>query len=214
LNILLFGAPGAGKGTQSSFLTKNLNYTQISTGDLFRSAIKNNTDLGKLAKSFMDKGGLVPDEVTVSLVERELASLNGKKFILDGFPRNVNQAESLWKSLNQLGLKISKAFFINVEDAELVSRLSGRRTCKGCGAVYHLIHKPSAKEGICDLCGNEVVQRSDDKSDVVLMRLKTYQDQTAPLKDYFASKGILIEVDGNHSPEGIYGFLAKELKGM
>ena len=211
MNILLFGAPGAGKGTQSALLVEKLGYVQISTGDLFRKAIKEQTELGKKAKSFMDKGELVPDSVTVSMVDEVLAGLGGKPFILDGFPRNVSQAESLIEILQKRHLEIGKAVFLEVPQEALMSRLTGRRVCKSCGAVYHIESKPTKKPGVCDLCGGEVVQRNDDTADVIGTRLKTYDKSTAPLKDYFKGKGRLVSVNGMQTSEVVFKNIRSEL---
>ena len=180
MSIILFGAPGAGKGTQSALLVEKLGMTQISTGDLFRAAIKNKTELGVKAQSYMDQGQLVPDSIVIGMVEEVLKS-GVKNFILDGFPRTVPQAEALDELLKKLNLSISKAIFLEVPKAALMSRLTGRRVCKNCGAVFHIVNKPSKVEGICDNCGGQVVQRSDDKTEVIEARLKSYEEYTSPL---------------------------------
>ncbi len=211
MNILLFGAPGAGKGTQSELLVKKLSFLQISTGDLFRAAIKNKTALGQTAQSYMDKGELVPDSVVIGMVDEVLANLNGKNFILDGFPRNVAQAEALGKILSQRQLEIGKAVFLEVPSEALLSRLTGRRVCKSCGAVYHIASKPTHKTGVCDSCGGEVIQRNDDKEDVIATRLKTYAESTAPLKQYYKSLGKLVAVDGDRNSEEVFVSIKAEL---
>ena len=211
MNILLFGAPGSGKGTQSELLVKQMGFQQISTGDLFRAAIKNKTALGQKAQSYMDKGELVPDSVTVGMVDEVLAKLNGKSFILDGFPRNVAQAEALGKILSQRQLEIGKAIFLEVPSEALLSRLTGRRVCKSCGAVYHITSKPTQKAGVCDSCGGEVIQRNDDKEDVIATRLKTYAESTAPLKQFYEAKGKLAAVDGNRNTEQVFTAIRAEL---
>lgn len=211
MNILLFGAPGAGKGTQSELLVKNLGFTQISTGDLFRSAIKDKTALGQTAQSFMDKGELVPDSVTVGMVDEVLAKLNGKDFILDGFPRNVAQAEALGKILSQRHMEIGKAIFLEVPSEALLSRLTGRRVCKSCGAVYHIDSKPSRVAGVCDVCGGEVIQRNDDREEVIATRLKTYAESTTPLKQYYKNQGKLVAVDGHRETEQVFRSIKTEL---
>lgn len=196
MNILLFGAPGAGKGTQSSLLVEKFGFKHISTGDLFRAAIKGGTPLGQQAKSFIDKGELVPDEVTIGMVDEVFENLKGKSFILDGFPRTVPQAEALEKLYKKHGLEMGPAVFFEVDQSELIERLAGRRVCKSCGAVYHIVSKPTSKEGICDQCGGPVVQRPDDQRDVISTRLVTYEKSTAPLKDYFKAAKRFIELNG------------------
>ena len=209
MNLILFGAPGAGKGTQSSLLIEKLGMFQISTGDLFRAAIKNQTDLGKLAQSYIDKGQLVPDSVVIGMVEEVLRS--GKQnFILDGFPRTVAQAEALDQLLTNLKLTVDKAIFLEVPLSQLMDRLTGRRVCKGCGAVYHIQSKPAKHEGVCDLCGSEVIQRNDDKAEVIGTRLKTYEEYTSPLKDYYKKAGKYVEVDGNRATEEVF----QSIKGL
>lgn len=208
MNLILFGAPGAGKGTQSELLIKRLGMTQISTGDLFRAAIKGQTDLGKKAQEFMDKGQLVPDSIVIGMVE-EVLQKGVKNFILDGFPRTVAQAEALDALLNKMTLSIGKAIFLEVPMEILMDRLTGRRVCKSCGAVYHIVSKPSKTEGICDNCGGEVVQRNDDKADVIETRLKTYQEFTSPLKEFYKKSGKYIQVDGNRGTEEVYKEIEK-----
>lgn len=208
MNLILFGAPGAGKGTQSELLIKRQGMTQISTGDLFRAAIKGQTELGKKAQEFMDKGQLVPDSIVIGMVEEVL--LKGlKNFILDGFPRTVAQAEALDALLNKMNLSIGKAIFLEVPMGILMDRLTGRRVCKNCGAVYHIVSKPSKTEGVCDNCGGEVIQRNDDKAEVIETRLKTYQEFTSPLKEFYKKSGKYIEVDGNRGTEEVYKEIEK-----
>jgi adenylate kinase len=203
LNIILFGAPGAGKGTQSSLLVERSLMTQISTGDLFRAAIKNKTELGKMAQSYMDRGELVPDSVVIGMVEEVLKKGDGS-FILDGFPRTVTQAEALDGLLKKLQVKIGKAIFLKVPYEILLKRLTGRRVCKSCNTVYHIESKPNKQFGICDSCGGEVVQRNDDKEDVIANRLKAYEEFTMPLKNYYKKTGLYVEVDGNRDTENVY----------
>lgn len=197
MNIVLFGAPGAGKGTQSALLVEKLGMVQISTGDLFRAAIKNKTSLGREAQGFMDRGELVPDSIVIGMVDEVLGGIDNKSFILDGFPRTVAQAEALGKILAQRKMEIGKAIFLEVPREELLSRLTGRRVCKACGAVYHITSKPTKVAGTCDNCGGEVVQRNDDKEDVIATRLKAYEDNTFPLKAYYKELKRYIEVKGN-----------------
>ncbi len=212
MNLILFGAPGSGKGTQSALLVEKNTYRHFSTGDLFRAAIKNQTELGKLAKRFMDQGQLVPDEITIGLIREVLKKLKkNESFILDGFPRNSTQAEALNELLTQLSLKLDMAVFLEVDKKLLINRLTGRRVCKNCGAVYHIETKPPQKEGICDVCGGQVIQRPDDKEDVIENRLNIYEDNTAPLKDYYRKKGLYIEVDGTGGQDQVYQRISKVL---
>ena len=183
MNILLFGPPGAGKGTQSELLKSQLGMTHISTGDLFRAALKNKTPLGIEAKKYLDKGQLVPDSVTIGMVEEVLSKLDAKSFILDGFPRNTPQADALEGILKNLHLKIEKAIFVSIPSSDLVARLCGRRVCEKCGATYHVAAKPPRREGVCDNCGGNVIQRSDDYKEVIEDRIRVYEKSTQPLKD-------------------------------
>ncbi len=208
MSIILFGAPGAGKGTQSALLVEKLGMTQISTGDLFRAAIKNKTELGVQAQSYMDKGQLVPDSIVIGMVEEVLKS-GVKNFILDGFPRTVPQAEALDELLKKLSLSVSKAIFLEVPRGELMSRLTGRRVCKNCGAVYHIVNRPSKAEGLCDNCGGQVVQRNDDKTEVVGARLDVYDQYTSPLKDYYTKARKYVEVNGNRDTETVFSDIKK-----
>ncbi|MBX3039305.1 MAG: adenylate kinase [Bdellovibrionaceae bacterium] len=203
MNVILFGAPGAGKGTQSSLMIERLGMKQISTGDLFRAAIKNQTDLGKKAQEYMDKGQLVPDSIVIGMVEEVLKG-ETKEFILDGFPRTVAQAQALDELLRKLGLSVGKAIFLEVPMEILMDRLTGRRVCKSCGAVYHVTSKPPKMAGVCDLCGGEVYQRNDDKAEVIGTRLKTYEEFTSPLKSFYKDAGKYVEVDGDRATESVY----------
>ncbi len=196
MNILLFGPPGAGKGTQSEFLVKKLGMCHISTGNLFRSAIKKKTNLGQEAQAYMDKGELVPDDVVIGMVEERLSESEVDNFILDGFPRTGAQAIALNGMLEVKNMNLDKAIFLQVESDVLLRRLSGRRTCKGCGAVYHVDSDPSEKEGICNKCGGEVVQRVDDGENVIQNRLDAYKKNTSPLIDFYKNDGRYLEVDG------------------
>jgi adenylate kinase len=211
MNIVLFGAPGAGKGTQSTLLVDRMGMVQISTGDLFRAAIKNKTALGLQAQGFMDKGELVPDSIVIGMVDAVLAKLGNKSFILDGFPRTSAQADALGKILRQRGLEIGKAVFLEVPREELLGRLTGRRVCKACGAVYHVSSKPSKVAGVCDNCGSEVIQRNDDKEDVIATRLKTYEENTLPLRTYFKESNKYVEVNGNQDTEVVFSSIKKVL---
>lgn len=211
MNLVLFGPPGAGKGTQSALLVERLGLKHISTGDLFREAVKNRTALGIKAKSYMDAGQLVPDEVVIGMVEEVLEGLNGQDFILDGFPRTPPQADALEELLLRYGTQIGKAVFLEVPRVSLVQRLTGRRICMSCGAVYHVDSKPTKVPGVCDLCAGEVVQRKDDHAEVIGARLEAYDKSTSPLKAYFAAKGLLAEVDGMGSTEDVYVRLQAQL---
>jgi adenylate kinase len=211
LNIVLFGPPGAGKGTQSALLVERKSMRHISTGDLLRVAVKNQTPLGLKAKTIMDAGNLVPDEVMIGMVDEVLRTLKGQNFILDGFPRTVPQADALEKLLSSQGLRIGKAIFLEVPRQSLLRRLTGRRVCQSCGAVYHVDSAPSRKEGICDACGGVLVQRKDDHEDVIGTRLEAYDKSTAPVKKYFEGRGSFSEVSGVGSTEEVYGRLASEL---
>ena len=213
MNIVLFGAPGAGKGTQSALLVEKLGMVQISTGDLFRAAIKGKTELGLKAQAFMDKGELVPDTITIQMVDEVLKNLKNKSFILDGFPRTQAQAEALGKILTLRGSEIGKAIFLEVPKEELLDRLTGRRVCKACGAVYHVKAKPTKVADKCDLCGGEVVQRNDDKADVIATRLKTYEENTYPLRSYFREQGKYVELDGAQDTDTVFKALKAEVQG-
>jgi adenylate kinase len=208
LNIILFGAPGAGKGTQSQLLIEKLGMSQISTGDLFRAAIKNKTVLGQKAQAYMDKGELVPDSIVIGMVQEVLES-GLKNFILDGFPRTVAQAEALEDLMKKMSLNINKAIFLEVPTSILSDRLTGRRVCKNCGAVYHIQSKPTAKPGVCDNCGGEVYQRNDDKADVIGTRLKAYEEFTSPLKDFYKKAGKFAVVDGNRAETEVFADIKK-----
>lgn len=212
MNLILFGPPGAGKGTQSALLIERMGMKQISTGDLFRAAIKNQTKLGKEAKGYLDAGKLVPDSVTIGLVEETLGEMGDQAFILDGFPRNVPQAEALTTILNQLHLKVDKTIFLEVPMKMLLGRLTGRRVCKNCGATYHIESKPPKKDSICDVCGGPVVQRPDDKEDVIRTRLEAYETSTRPLKDYYKAKGPYVEVDGVGTSDEVFTRISQALK--
>ncbi|MNK12007.1 adenylate kinase [compost metagenome] len=211
MNLILFGAPGAGKGTQSALLIERLAMTQISTGDLFRAAIKGQTELGKKAQEYMDKGQLVPDSIVIGMVE-EVLKKGVRDIILDGFPRTVAQAEALDNLLIKMNISIGKAIFLEVPMEILMDRLTGRRVCKNCGTVYHIVSKPTKMEGVCDVCGGEVIQRSDDRADVIETRLKTYQEYTSPLKEFYKKADKYVEVDGDREAEEVYKEIEKIIK--
>lgn len=198
MNLLIMGPPGGGKGTQCEVLTKELNITHISTGDMFRENVKAGTELGKKAKEYMDAGQLVPDELVVAMVKDRLSKpdcANG--FLLDGFPRTIPQAEALDAALAEMGIKLDAVLNIAVPRAKLLDRLTGRRVCRSCGATYHVIFNPPAEEGKCGKCGGELYQRSDDTEATVNQRLDVYEAQTAPLIDYYGKQGLLRETDGD-----------------
>ena len=193
MNLIMLGAPGAGKGTQAERISEKYGIPTISTGEILRNAISTGTELGKTAKSYMDAGQLVPDEVVIGIISDFLNQDSCKKgFILDGFPRSIPQAEAL----DNMGVKIDAVVSIEVADEKIVERMSGRRVCPACGASYHIVYKPSEKEGVCTKCGADLIIRKDDNPDTVLARLHTYHQQTEPLKGYYANKGLLIEIEG------------------
>jgi adenylate kinase len=197
LEVVLLGSPGSGKGTQAEVLSKNLNLTHISTGDLFRNHLKNKTKLGILAKSYLDRGELVPDDVTVAMVRDRLLQLGEEgSFILDGFPRTIAQAKALTEILNDMQRRLSAVLYINVSNEEIVKRLSGRIICQDCQTPYHVEYNPPLREGICNSCNGKLRRRDDDNPETVRARLRTYYGQTAPLIDYYTQEGILREING------------------
>jgi len=205
MRIVLLGAPGAGKGTQAKKLIEKYGMPQISTGDLLRAAVAAGTPLGKEAKSFMDKGELVPDRVVLGMVEERLKQDDCKKgYILDGFPRNTAQAEALDKMLGALNMSLNAALSVDVPFDDLMKRLTGRRTCKGCGQMYNIYFKAPAKDGVCDKCNGELFQRDDDKEATIKKRLEVYTSQTEPLIGYYRNKGILQSVSGTGSIDEIF----------
>ena len=209
MNLILLGAPGAGKGTQAEVICDNLKIPAISTGNMLREAVKNGTKSGLEAKSYMDSGALVPDEVVIGILKDRIAEDDCKEgYILDGFPRTVPQAEAL----DKMGVKIDMVLEIAVADEKITQRLSGRRVCEDCGNSYHTEYKPTKVEGICDKCGGKTVQRKDDAPETVLSRLETYHKQTAPLKDYYAAKGLLKTVEGQEPVEETPALVLEALK--
>ena len=197
MKIIMLGAPGAGKGTQAKKIAEKYSIPHISTGDIFRANIKNGTELGKKAKTYMDQGLLVPDELVVDLVvDRVNQEDCANGYVLDGFPRTIPQAEALDNALNALGQKMDYAINVEVPDANIVNRMGGRRACVGCGATYHLEFAPTKVEGVCDNCQGELILREDDKPETVQKRLNVYHEQTQPLIDYYTGKEIMVEVDG------------------
>ena len=212
MNIILFGAPGAGKGTQAVELVNKYKLTHISTGDMFRNAIKNQTEMGILANSYISKGELVPDEVTVGLVKERLAQEDCKNgFILDGFSRTLPQAECLDQICLELNIKLDYVIDIEVSTDDIIERLSGRRVCKSCGASYHVsLNKPKV-EGVCDICGGELYTRKDDNKESVAVRIYTYQAQTTPLINYYKNKGILLEINGQQDINDVFKEIVNKL---
>ena len=205
MKIVMLGAPGAGKGTQAKRIAAQYGIPHISTGDIFRANIKNGTELGKKAKSFMDQGLLVPDELTVDLVIDRLGQDDCKKgYILDGFPRTIPQAEALDKALAGKGEKMDYAVDVDVPDENIISRMSGRRACTGCGATYHIVYNPSQKGDNCQVCGEALILRDDDKPETVQKRLSVYHEQTQPLIEYYQGKGILKTVDGTKNMDEVF----------
>ncbi|MEK6682468.1 MAG: adenylate kinase [Nitrospirota bacterium] len=205
MRIVLLGAPGAGKGTQAKKLIEKYNIPQISTGDILRKAVADGTPLGKEAKSYMDKGELVPDKVVIGLIEERLGQNDTKKgYILDGFPRNTAQAETLDKMLKDLVMPLDSALSIDVPKDDLMKRLTGRRTCKKCQQMYNVYFSAPKKDGVCDKCGGELFQRDDDKEETIKKRLDVYEAQTAPLIDYYKKKGMLKSISGTGSIEDIF----------
>ena len=212
MKIIMLGAPGAGKGTQAKMIAEKYGLPHISTGDIFRANIKNGTELGKEAKEYMDKGLLVPDELTVRLLLERVAQDDCKNgYVLDGFPRTIPQAEVLDEKLSELGEKVDYAINVDVPDENIVNRMSGRRACLNCGATYHIVSIPPKKEGICDVCGSELVLRDDDKPETVQNRLKVYHDQTQPLINFYEKKGVLRSVDGTLPMEEVFTAITKIL---
>lgn len=197
MHLILLGAPGAGKGTQAAFLSQKLGVAHVATGDLFRQAVERGTNLGLLAKSYIDKGMLVPDSITIEMVLERLNADECKSgCIFDGFPRTLEQAKALDKALLTMGKAIDKAIYIQVPEGELVRRLSGRRLCRQCQAPYHVVNSPPRTAGVCDKCGGELYQRPDDNEETVKERLKVYLTQTLPLLAYYREQGKLVEVNG------------------
>jgi len=212
MKIIMLGAPGAGKGTQAKMIADKYSIPHISTGDIFRANIKNGTELGKKAKTYMDQGLLVPDELVVDLVVDRVGQEDcSNGYVLDGFPRTIPQAESLDAALEKLGSKVDYAINVEVPDENIVRRMSGRRACVACGATYHIVHIPTKVEGICDRCGSELILRDDDKPETVKKRLAVYHEQTQPLIDYYNNKKVLVEVDGTKDMNDVFTDIVKIL---
>lgn len=212
LRTILLGPPGAGKGTQAVKIVEKYNIPHISTGDIFRENIKNKTELGNRAKAYMDRGELVPDELVVEIATDRLTKDDCKNgFLLDGFPRTIFQAEKLDEFLTKRGEKIDKVINIDVEKDALVKRITGRRVCKSCGASYHVVNIPPKKDGVCDLCSGELIQRADDTEETVLNRIDVYNKQTKPLVDYYGKAGVIINIDGNKDLDDVLADIVKGL---
>lgn len=209
MRIVFLGPPGSGKGTQAQILAQKLGIPQISSGDLLREAVQNDTLTGRKAKSYMEKGELVPDSIVIELVQERIRY--EKAYILDGFPRNVEQSEKLDSVLSELGLPLDYVVNIEVPLEKLIERLSGRLTCKGCNAIYHRVYNPPKKEGVCDLCGGELFQRSDDTKAAITQRFETYKKQTEPVITYYREKGMLTNIDGTRSIEAIAEDIEKRI---
>ena len=204
MNIMLFGAPGAGKGTQAKFLIEKYGIPQISTGDILRAAIKEGTAMGFEAKRFMDEGKLVPDSTIIGIIKDRLSQEDCKKgFILDGFPRTIAQAEALEVLMKEMGITLDKVISLNVPDELIVGRVTGRKVCPACGASFHVEFNPPKVEGKCDLCGADLITRKDDNAETVTKRLGEYHSQTAPLFDFYQERGVLVDIDGTKSVEAI-----------
>ena len=212
MNLILLGAPGAGKGTQAEVICDHLQIPAVSTGNTLREAVKNETEMGLKAKSFMDAGALVPDEVVINIIKERLAEDDCKNgYVLDGFPRTIPQAEALDKALAALGEKMDYAIDVDVPDENIVNRMGGRRACVGCGATYHIVYAAPKQENICDVCGKELILRDDDKPETVQKRLNVYHEQTQPLIDYYNNAGILREVDGTVDIDDVFAAIVKIL---
>ena len=212
MKIIMLGAPGAGKGTQAKKIAAKYSIPHISTGDIFRANIKNGTELGLKAKSYMDAGGLVPDEITIGMLLDRIHQADCENgYVLDGFPRTIPQAEALDKALEAKGQKMDYAIDVDVPDENIVKRMGGRRACVKCGATYHVVFAAPKTEGVCDTCGEDLVLRDDDKPETVQKRLGVYHEQTQPLIDYYKNEGVLAEVDGTLDMEDVFQAIVKIL---
>ena len=212
MKIIMLGAPGAGKGTQAKKIADRYQIPHISTGDIFRANIKEGTELGRKAKSYMDQGLLVPDELTLELIMDRFQNPDcANAYVLDGFPRTIPQAEALTAALEKNGDSIDYAINVEVPDENIITRMSGRRACLACGATYHVVYAPTKEEGVCDRCGEKLVLRDDDKPETVKKRLDVYHSQTQPLIDYYTKQGKLAEVDGTQSVDAVFDAIVKIL---
>ncbi len=212
MKIIMLGAPGAGKGTQAKKIAAKYGIPHVSTGDIFRANIKNGTELGMKAKTYMDAGNLVPDEITIGMLLNRIHEEDCKNgYVLDGFPRTIPQAERLTSALKERGEAIDYAVDVDVPDENIVSRMSGRRACLACGATYHIVYNAPKKEGVCDQCGEPLVLRDDDKPETVKNRLDVYHRQTQPLIDYYKKEGVLAQVDGTQDMEQVFQDIVKIL---
>jgi len=215
MNLILMGLPGAGKGTQAERIVGKYGLPHISTGDMFRTAIKEETELGKKAKSYMDAGELVPDDVTIGIVRERLGKADCQKgFLLDGFPRTTAQAEALDNLLADMGRQIDAVLYIDVDRDSLLERLTGRRICSQCGATYHITLNPPKEEGVCDKCGGQLYQRDDDKIETVKTRLEVNEKQQKPLLDFYNKKNCLQEIDGNQDIDDVFASIERVLGGL
>jgi adenylate kinase len=214
MRLILLGPPGVGKGTQAKMLVDRYRVPQISTGDILREAVRERTVLGRKAKEFMDAGGLVPDEVVVGIIRERTALPDCREgYILDGFPRTIPQAEALERMMGESGLVLDAVVSLTLTDQELFTRLTGRRTCPGCGAMFHVTTNPPRREGVCDTCGAALIVRSDDSAETVRERLRVYRAQTAPLIEYYGKKRLLREIDGLGGIEDVFRRIVKVLEG-
>ncbi len=212
MNLMLFGAPGAGKGTQAKFLIEKYNIPQISTGDILRAAIVDKTDMGMEAKNFMDAGKLVPDSTIIGIIKDRLAHADCKDgFILDGFPRTLGQAEALTQLMETMKISLDKVISLNVPDELIVGRITGRRVCSGCGASFHVEFNPPKKEGVCDYCDGELTIRKDDNEETVKSRLASYHEQTTPLIEFYTKMGVFIQLDGTKDVADVTADMIKAL---
>lgn len=212
MKVVMLGAPGAGKGTQAEMIADKYGIPHVSTGDIFRANIKEGTELGKEAQTYMNKGLLVPDELTVKILLDRVAKDDCRNgYVLDGFPRTISQAETLDKALNELGDAIDFAINVDVPDEHIVSRMSGRRACVECGATYHIVHIPPKTDGICDKCGKELVLRDDDKPETINKRLDVYHEQTQPLIEFYGRKGVLKTIDGTVDMQDVFAAITEIL---
>ncbi len=214
MNVVLLGAPGAGKGTQAELLAEHLHIPHVASGDLFREALRGDTPLGREAKVYIDRGELVPDEITIAMVRERLAAPDSREgVILDGFPRTVEQAQALERVLADKGQQVDLAAYIRVRPEELLRRLSGRWICRDCAGVYHTLYNPPKQPGVCDVCGGELYQRPDDRPETQARRIEVYMAQTSPLIDYYRQRGVLVEIDGEQEIATVQDELRKAVAG-